>query len=151
MTTQFRMLDNAKLDPSRVHIQWSMRTEHDDTKGRPDEDDEGFWPSSDPDACGYVEPSRFDEAMRKAQERMDAFDRGDWHFCGVVARAEILIPIGGNSFRSLMIESAGLWGIESDSGDYLREVYEEEKDELRAQLRMFADCILSDKTSETDK
>lgn len=52
--------------------------------------------------------------------------------------ARVFIPCGGSSFRLLTLRSAGLWGIESDAGAYLREVYEEEKADLRAELATFA-------------
>lgn len=37
--------------------------------------------------------------------------------------------------------SGGLWGIESDAGDYLNEVYEEEKAGLLTELRQLAFAI----------
>jgi hypothetical protein len=66
---------------------------------------------------------------------MAAFERGDWGFVGVVAKATAFIPIGQGSFRIMQFESAGLWGIESDAGDYLKEVYSQERDNLLGELR----------------
>lgn len=146
MTKQFQMIDSPA--PQRVRISWEMLTPSDGSADKPDERDEGFWPSLDPEACGYIgepEPSdvdatgqaaRYQEQLEAAESRMAAWEAGDWEYIGVVACARVFIPIGGNSFRVMTLESAGLWGIESDSGDYLREVFAEERAELLGQLRV---------------
>jgi hypothetical protein len=139
--------------PQKLHIKWSMETPHDDTVDRPDERDEGFWPSTDPDSPGYVgkNPKRpFADQQADATERMAAWERGDWEFVGVIARADIMLPIGGGSFRLFTIRSAGLWGIESDSPDYLREVYEEEKDSLRGELTDLGRRLAEGEAIESD-
>ena len=46
----------------------------DDCGDKPDERDDGFWPSRDRNAAGYVEPSRFAEAQTAAKERMAALE-----------------------------------------------------------------------------
>ena len=97
--------------PQVVHITWTRKDVYDDRCINPREKDEGM-----------------------TEERADDYGEG-WQYIGVVAHADILVPIGGNSFRMLELDSAGLWGVESDSGEeYLNEIYEEEKAELRSQL-----------------
>jgi len=133
--------------PQRVRIDWSIVTVDDETADRPDEMQDGFWPSLDPDEAGYIGhdetadvedggAARLATAQEEAESRMAAYESGDWGYIGIMARAVIHIPIGGNSFRVLKLESAGLWGIESDCGDeYKRQVFDEERDELLSQLQ----------------
>lgn len=134
--------------PQKVRIDWSIVTiDDEDNTDRPDERDDGFWPSLDPDAAGYIgdpipgdapgaRDAEFAHQQAFAQERMADFDAGVWGYIGVVARAVVHIPIGGQSFRVLKLESAGLWGIESDCGDeYKRQVFDDEKASLLSELR----------------
>lgn len=153
MANQFRMIDSATA-AQRVRISWEMLTPRDDSSDRPDERDEGFWPSLDPDACGYIgdaEPhdvngreqaKRFDDALEAAETRMAEWESDDWHFVGVVARAHLFIPAGGNSFACYTLDSPGIWGIESDAGDYLREQFEQQKEELRDHLATLAAAMI---------
>ena len=133
-------IDSNRM-PQQVHINWMRILKTDDTSDKPDERDEGFWPSRRKSAAGYVDPENFDAEMAKAKARMQAWEDGDWYYVGVIARATIHIPIGGNSFRIMEVESSGLWGIESDAGEYLNEVYAEEKAELMHQLKTLGDGI----------
>lgn len=75
-----------------------------------------------------------DEDMRKYcrqdYERMSAYNRNEWGYVGVKASAEV--QLGGSLVQT--IRSGGLWGIESDSGEYFAEVEGEQLDELKAQL-----------------
>ena len=69
--------------------------------------------------------------------RLAAWRQDEWHFVGICARATIKIPYGVNPqcWITAELQSPGLWGIESDSGDdYFREVYQEERDVLTAML-----------------
>jgi hypothetical protein len=72
-------------------------------------------------------------AMRKNArqdfERMESLNRGQWEYIGVVADAEIVVD---HTVQN--IKSGGLWGVESDSGDYLKEIANEQLSELREQL-----------------
>ena len=71
------------------------------------------------------------ESVEQDYQRLEALQRGDWHFIGVIAKAEIVS--GGGICQT--IRSGGLWGVESDSGkEYLAEVAKEELDTLRAEL-----------------
>jgi hypothetical protein len=115
-------------------IVFEVLTPPDDSPDKPDQRDDGFWPSRDPNAAGYVEPDKFDSELAKAHERMDAFERGDWQYVGVRVRAVISLPMGGGSFVEYTLTSPGLWGVESDCADYIAEVAEEEKAQLLAHI-----------------
>lgn len=135
---------DSRRRPQKVHISFQMILADDDTAGKPDSHDEGFWPSQDESAPGYVLPENFETEMRKAKARMAAFKRGAWGYVGVICRATIMLPIGGASFRMMTMDSAGIWGIESDAGDYLQTVFEEEKAGLLDELRNLGNAIMSD-------
>lgn len=62
--------------------------------------------------------------------RLEAYNRGDWCMVGVWAEAEVVLT--GNCVQK--IRSGGLWGIESDSGEYLTEVAKEEVEQLKDEL-----------------
>jgi hypothetical protein len=66
-------------------------------------------------------------------DRMEALQRGDWYFVGVIAKA-IVTSIPGTMQT---LRSGGLWGIESDDGKYLDEVRTGQLQELRAELDAF--------------
>jgi len=70
-------------------------------------------------------------------ERMLALDRGEWCYLGIMAKAVVSIPCNGNSRRLETLTSGGLWGIESDSGEYLDEVAQEQLEDLKSHLRAF--------------
>jgi hypothetical protein len=74
---------------------------------------------------------------------MERFQNGDWEYVGVLAAARLLIPIGGGSFRIIDVQSAGLWGIESDCTDYIREVFEDEKSSLLGELSKLCEALAS--------
>ena len=75
-----------------------------------------------PDDCpdtSYLEQEGF-------EDRLEEFRQGAFDFIGVRAVVEVPIPYGKDRILT-RIESPGLWGIESDSGeDYLQSVFEEE-------------------------
>jgi hypothetical protein len=83
-----------------------------------------------PDVCpdaSYLEQEGFED--RLAQYRQGAFD-----LIGVRASVELPIPYGKDRILT-RIESPGLWGIESDSGeDYFDSVFQEESDILADML-----------------
>jgi hypothetical protein len=137
MTTQFRNFDSATR-PQEVSIQWEMLTPRDDSGYYPTELDDGFWPSTHPGAAEYYPPERYAAALEAAKARWEEFQNGDWHYIGVIARAHISVPIGGDGFTTYTLDSAGLWGIESDGGAYLNEVFEEEKASLLHALKAIA-------------
>ena len=68
------------------------------------------------------------------QERLEQYRQGAFDFIGVRASVEVPIPYGKDRILT-RIESPGLWGIESDSGeDYLESVFQEERDILADML-----------------
>jgi hypothetical protein len=65
------------------------------------------------------------------QERLDAFNNGDWYMLGIFVRAELVV---NGTIQT--VQSPGLWAIESDSGeDYLNEVAGEEYEVLLGILK----------------
>lgn len=83
-----------------------------------------------------------DDAYRaEDQARLDAWLRGDWHFFGIQARADIEIVENGTATLH-SITSPGLWAIESDSSDeYLAETYSNERAQLEAHLRKMSSFV----------
>lgn len=67
-------------------------------------------------------------------ERIKAWENGEWSLMGIQAMAHCEIVRGGvGTYYTLM--SAGVWGIESDSGEeYLEGVYQGEVDQLKADI-----------------
>jgi len=72
-------------------------------------------------------------------ERIQQLEREYFSFIGIRAEAVVQYPIAGNpgSFRLETLTSGGLWGIESDSGDYLKEVAKEQLEDLKQHLEQF--------------
>jgi hypothetical protein len=84
------------------------------------------------------------ESPEQDYKRMEAYNAGEWHMCGVRASVVLSIP-HGDSFITQKITSPGLWGIESDSGeDYFNEVFAEESDTLADMLRELGTIELVD-------
>ena len=68
---------------------------------------------------------------KHARERLDAYNRGEWGMVGVRVVATLTDERG----FSKVVESGGLWGIESDSDDaYFEEVAFEEWMVLREEV-----------------
>ena len=64
------------------------------------------------------------------KKRLEAYYNDEWYFIGIQAKAKIRI-----NGISQTINSGGLYGIESDSGDeYFDEVFEEQKEDLKNNL-----------------
>ncbi len=86
-----------------------------------------------------------DEAERekyKAQnaERLAAYNRGEWHMIGIRAKATVWVE-RVNYRTSYELESPGIWGIESDSGEeYFRETFSGECDMLREDIKYFGNA-----------
>jgi len=74
-------------------------------------------------------------------ERMESYNRQDWAFIGIVAKATVRFSTSEDDTGITRIHhfrSGGLWGIESDSGEaYLKEVAQEQLSDLRAVLDAF--------------
>lgn len=91
-------------------------------------------PDESPDVS-YLEQECFDDEEGRA--RLAAFHAGDWHMIGV--RAVAHVTVGHYKYSTeYTVKSAGLWGIESDSGEeYLKKVFTEECSTLANDLREF--------------
>ncbi|MBV6489846.1 MAG: hypothetical protein CNCCGFBP_00220 [Fimbriimonadaceae bacterium] len=71
-------------------------------------------------------------------ERLAKFRFDDWWFEGCYAVAEVLYEASPGCFRLDVLRSAGLWGIESDSGsDYVRSIESDELADLSSHLERF--------------
>ena len=71
-------------------------------------------------------------------ERMEGLNRGDWHFVGIYAQAEVSYPLSRDGCRRIeRFRSGGLWGIESDGGDHFFQVAEGQLQELKQHLAVF--------------
>lgn len=95
----------------------TARIVHDEISDTPGERDDGFWPSKDKNAAGYVLPANFDAEMDKAQHAMDAWHRDEWWYVGVVVTA---------SREGVELAHESLWGIDCNypgsDNSYLTEV-----------------------------
>jgi hypothetical protein len=70
--------------------------------------------------------------------RMEMLARGDFCYIGIYAEATVSYPINSNGDRQLeTFTSGGLWGIESDSGDYIEEIETEQLANLANHLAHF--------------
>jgi len=69
-------------------------------------------------------------------KRMEGLERGDWSFIGIMAKAVVSYRLNGYC-RLETFTSGGLWGIETDAGEYLDEVKTEELDGLKNHLEAF--------------
>ncbi|MGF1611292.1 MAG: hypothetical protein ACFCUQ_17955 [Kiloniellales bacterium] len=119
MTTDYRMLD-------RVSGQRLMTVRACDIE-RIEEHE------SDPD-LSYLDPDADPDYAAQNAERLAAYRAGAWHCIAIKARAALLIGLGEAAVIQV-VESPGLWGIESDSDPgYLDEVSREETETLRHML-----------------
>lgn len=84
----------------------------DDNSDAPDEMDEGFWPSKDKNAAGYVLPENFDVQQAQAERAMDAWHKDKWLYVGVVVTA---------SREDIELAHKSLWGLDCNNS-YLTEV-----------------------------
>lgn len=74
------------------------------------------------------------------KERLDAYNRGIWEMIGIRAVAIIHIPIDDNTVKIQAIDSGGLFGIESDSGDsYIQDIGRDQIAEVKNYLRIL--CV----------
>lgn len=106
---QFRCIDIGRW-PQETRVEWERQILDDET--------------GDPNDYLFQD----EEYREQDQARLDAFNRGDWSFIGIRAKATVWVPIGGGSFAGYTLTSPGLWGTESDIGDdYMNEVFEDEK------------------------
>lgn len=77
------------------------------------------------------------EYIEQDYERMTAYNNQQWFSMGIKAVAGVSYLVHGNNRRLEPLTSGGLWGIESDSGDYIEEMDNEQLDDLRQHLEQF--------------
>ena len=90
---------------------------------------------------GYGDP----EYIEQDYKRAESYNRQEWYVFGVMAVAIVsysteTVPA---SNRLETLTSGGLWGIESDSEDYIETVENEQLDDLREHLAHFG-IVVSD-------
>jgi hypothetical protein len=108
------------------HFTITARLFRDDCGDAPDDRQDGFWPSANPDDAGYIGTSD-KQALKKARERaqyvFDKWSEGDWFYVGVsvTVEAEGVSIIGEYGHA--------LWGVECNypgsDNSYLTEVANE--------------------------
>lgn len=103
------------------------RLYRDDCSDKPDERDDGFWPSLDSKSAGYIGPrsqATLHRHMEQAKRTMQAWLNDEWFYCGVavtVSRADVSLT--GRYDHAL-------WGVEcnypsKNKNTYLRTVANE--------------------------
>ena len=99
----------------------------DDTPDRPDQRQDGFWPSLYKDDAGFIGAGngfrdRFEKAQAKAQAIMEAWENDEWFYCGIILSVNM-------QDVELTDHAASLWGIEANypesKNEYLSEVANE--------------------------
>ena len=133
--------DSISCDVDGLHCVATLY--RDDCCDAPDERDDGFWPSLDPNDAGWIGPKSKRTLARhaaKVQAVMDAWKRDEWHYFGVavvIYKSEVqLTSKYGNA----------LWGIAGNypgaDNSYLRcvanELLPEALDAARATLAKLA-------------
>ena len=98
----------CEIDGFRV----TARIVRDDCPERPDQRQDGFWPSLYINDPGFIGPgNNFRERLAKAQAEaeavMDAWRKGEWFYCGIV----LTIECEGVELDSTQ---ASLWGVEAN-------------------------------------
>lgn len=108
----------------------TARIHRDDHADRPDQRDDGFWPSQDPNAAGYIgkkSQRAYDRALAKAKATMKAWENDKWCYVGVS------ITIDKDDVALTGTFDCALWGIEMNYpkqgnrrvNSYLRDVANE--------------------------
>ena len=92
----------------------------------------GFIPYAGGEKQGTAE---FYEYGLQDWKRMEGLNRGDWCMLGIIAKAEVQSRAGEAWAPIQVLRSGGLWGVESDGGEYLGEVAKEELANLRDELK----------------
>ncbi len=86
----------------------------------------------------YFNADNVDDLTQAQQnyDRMMMFENGNVYQIGIIAEAQIMLPIGNGSSIIQTITSGGLWGIESDSDKaYIKEIETEQLEELKGYLK----------------
>ena len=104
----------------------TARVVRDDTPDAPDQRQDGFWPSLDPQDAGFIGAGKtaadLEAATAQAKAVMDAWEADEWFYCGIVVRVS-------RTGVTLDDHAASLWGIEANypgsDNAYLAEVARE--------------------------
>ena len=105
--------DSISVDVSEYTI--TARISHDDSPDKPDERQDGYWPSLDPNAAGFIGTGngwrkRFEQQQAKAESVMAAWLNDEWFYCGIILSVTI-------DETELTDHAASLWGIEANYPD----------------------------------
>lgn len=112
----------------------TARVARDDNNERPDQRDDGFWPSRNPESAGYVgnvAPGQYEEMLQHAHRVMEAWKKDEWFYCGIILEVEY-------EGVTLNDHATSLWGVECNypesknnphPNDYLTQVANELLDE----------------------
>lgn len=113
----------------------TARIERDDCIDTPAERDDGFYPSLDPKAAGWIgsdSREEYEKQLLRASAVMKAWREDEWFYCGVVLSVSVNDIV-------LNEHAASLWGIECNYPDsdnaYLTEVANELLDEALEDAR----------------
>ena len=96
-------------------------------------------PDDDPDLSWLKQPG----ATNEDHERIEEYGH-TWHMVGVQAVAEIMIPHGDDVRITQTITSPGIWNVESDAGEHLEEIFEDEKAVLFDMLKTLNVAVLDE-------
>ncbi len=103
----------------------------------PDSDGDYSWLEQTPAQLGSLETAvgSLGTAVWN-RRRLNALRNGDWWFVGVRVVVDVaMVNLRGGTENTFTLDSAGLWGIESDSGaEYFAQVAADEWGELAPQL-----------------
>ncbi|WP_341197227.1 hypothetical protein [Hyphomonas chukchiensis] len=114
---------DCEIDGFRV----TARIVRDECPDRPDQRQDGFWPSLYINDPGFIGPgnnfrARLAKAQAEAEAVMDAWHKDEWFYCGIV----LAIECEGVELES---HAASIWGIEANypgsDNAYLSEVADE--------------------------
>lgn len=120
----------------------TARIHRDDCTDRPDQRQDGFWPSLDPNNAGYIGPKTARTLARhraKTHAIMQAWADDEWFYCGVTVTVEACgVQITGNY-------SNALWGVECNfpgsKNTYLRDVANELLPQALEEARAKVECL----------
>jgi hypothetical protein len=99
--------------PDADGIYYLARIVRDEDAGAPDEMQDGFWPSADPDDAGYVAPEHYDEEQAHATAVYDGWVNDEWFYCGIILSKHL----SDERFEEDPVFNShvdSLWGIEAN-------------------------------------
>lgn len=122
----------------------TARIYRDDCSDRPDERQDGFWPSLDPNDAGYIGPkskSTLARHMAKAKAIVKAWENDEWFYCGVCLTVEKEgVQLTGRYDHAL-------WGVECNypgsDNSYLTDVAHDLLDEALEAAREKLEALCS--------